>query len=97
MVNLNLQCEIGRQMTSSPVAARPIDRARHVGRDLTLARTKGARVRGGDVDHHGDRPLLACRLLLAPIRSGGTTSSPRRAMIGTSSGRRPEPAKPPPW
>jgi hypothetical protein len=30
-------------------------------------------------------------------RSGGTTSSPRRAMIGTSSGRRPAPAKPPPW
>jgi hypothetical protein len=29
-------------------------------------------------------------------RSGGTTSSPRRAMIGTSSGRRPDPAKPPP-
>ena len=30
-------------------------------------------------------------------RSGGTTSSPRRAMIGTSSGRSPEPAKLPPW
>jgi hypothetical protein len=30
-------------------------------------------------------------------RSGGTTSSPRRAMIGTSSGRSPEPAKPPLW
>jgi Bacterial extracellular solute-binding proteins, family 3 len=48
----------------SSVPAGPIDRACHVRRDLTLARTKGARVRGGDVDHYGDRPLLACQLLL---------------------------------
>jgi hypothetical protein len=65
MVNLNLQCEIGRQMTGSPVPARPIDRARHVSRDLALAGTKGARISGSDIDHHGDRPLLTCRLLLA--------------------------------
>jgi galactonate dehydratase len=33
----------------------------------------------------------------SPLNVHLTTSSPRRAMIGTSSGSRPEPAKPPMW
>ena len=68
------------------ISARPIDRARHVGRDLALARTKGARVSGGDVDHHGDRPLLACRLLLThdPLGRHDQLPAPRddRDLVG---------------
>ena len=56
-----------------------------------------ARISGGNIDHHGDRPLLVLPSSPHATRSGGTTSSPRQAMIGTSSGRSPEPAKPPPW
>jgi hypothetical protein len=49
-------------LLTSSVAARSVDRARHFGCDLTLAGAERVRVGGGDVDHHRDRPLLACRL-----------------------------------
>jgi hypothetical protein len=43
---------------------------RQLGRDLALASTKGARISGGDVDHHGDRPRRRAVFSSRTTRSG---------------------------
>ena len=54
-----------RSLDRSPIPPRPLDRPRRLGRNLCLARPKRIGVRGSDVDHHGDRPLLAHHPFLA--------------------------------
>ena len=84
-----------QQQASSPVPASPIHRARHVGRDLALAGAKESASAAVTLTTTAIGRRSRAALSSRTTRSGGTTSSPRRAMIGTSPGRRPEPAKPP--